>query len=93
MVRLNNKHLQITGVLPKPSHTRKDITTLTEIEKLLLEQNKRHLQQTIIEGGTSNAYPMPMFQQDMGISTVTDSLLSGQFTTKYKVPPPVAAWI
>jgi hypothetical protein len=29
----------------------------------------------------------------MGISTVTDSLLSGQFTTKYEVPPPVAAWI
>jgi hypothetical protein len=29
----------------------------------------------------------------MRISTVTDSLLSGQFTTKYEVPPPVAAWI
>ena len=35
---------------------------------------------------------MPMFQQEMGISTVTDSLLSGQFTTKYEVPPLVAAW-
>jgi hypothetical protein len=51
-------------------------------------------QQTIIEGGTSNAYPMPMFPQEMGISTVTDSLLSGQFITKeYEVPPPVAVWI
>jgi hypothetical protein len=36
---------------------------------------------------------MLMFRQEMGISTVPDSLLSGQFTTKYKVPPPVAAWI
>jgi hypothetical protein len=63
------------------------------MEKLLLEHNKRHLQQTIIEGGTSNAYPMPMLQQEMGISTATDSLLSGQFTTKYEVPLPVAAWI
>jgi hypothetical protein len=61
------------------------------MEKLLLEQNKKHLQQTIIKGGTSNAYPMTMFRQEMGISTVTDSLLSGQFTTGYKVPPPVAA--
>jgi hypothetical protein len=63
------------------------------MEKLLLEKNKRHFQQTTIKGGTCNAYLMPMFQQEMGISTVTDSLLSGQFTTKYEVPPPVAAWI
>ena len=37
MVRLNDEHLQITGVLPKPTHTWKDITTPTEMEKLLLE--------------------------------------------------------
>jgi hypothetical protein len=33
-----------------------------------------------------------MFRQEMGISTVTDSLLSGQFTMEYEVPLPVAAW-
>jgi hypothetical protein len=93
MVRLDDEHLQIMGVLPKPTHTWKDITTPIEMEKLLLEQNKRRLQETIIEGGTSNAHPMPMFRQEMGISTVTDSHLSGQFTTEYEVPPPVAAWI
>ena len=61
--------------------------------RLLLEQNQCHLQQTKIEGGTSDSYPMPQFRQSMGMNTDTDALLKGRFTTDYKVPPPVAAWI
>jgi hypothetical protein len=63
------------------------------MERLLLGQNQRHLQQTKIEGGTRNSYPMPQFRQSMGINTDTDAQLKGRFTTDYKVPPPVAAWI
>ena len=63
------------------------------MERLLLEQNQCHLQQTKIEGGTSDSYPMPQFRQSMGMNTDTDTLLKGRFTTDYEVPPPVAAWI
>jgi hypothetical protein len=59
MVQLDNKHQQITGVLLKPTHTWKDIMTPNEMEKLLLEKNKRHLQQTIIEGGRRHKQRLP----------------------------------
>jgi hypothetical protein len=63
------------------------------MERLLLERNRRHLQQTTIEGGASNTYPMPQFRQSMGMNKHTDDLLRGQFTAEYEIPPPVTAWI
>ena len=89
----NTKSIQITGVIPNPTQTWRDVTTPSEMERLLLERNKRHLQQTIIEGGTSNTYPMPLFRREMGINKYTDDLLRGHFTAEYEIPPPVTAWI
>jgi len=92
-VKQHTNQTQIIGVTPNPTQTWRDITTPTEMERLLLERNKRHLQQTIIEGGTCNTYPMPLFRQKMGINDQTDDLLRGQFTAEYDIPPPVTAWI
>ena len=88
-----NDHIQITGVLANPVHTWRDIMKPSEMERLLLERNRRHLQQTTIEGGASNTYPMPQFRQTMGMNTHTHDLLQGQFTAEYEIPPSVTAWI
>ena len=91
--RQYSDYIQITGVVDTPVHTWKNITTPVEMERLLLDRNQRHLQQTTIEGGASNTYPMQQFRTSMGINHHTDDLLRGQFTVEYEVPPPVAAWI
>jgi hypothetical protein len=93
LVESTGDQLQVIGVLPKPTQSWRDVTTTSEMETLLLERNRRHLQQTAIEGGTSDTYPMPLLRQDMGISHTTGKLLKGQHITEYEVSTPVAAWI
>jgi hypothetical protein len=93
-VTVTKECIQITGDETGPEQrTWRDITTPSEMERLLLKQNQWHLQQTTTEGGTSNSYPMLLFRQTMGMNKYTDDLLKGKFTTEYEVSPPVAAWI
>ena len=54
------------------------ITKPTEIEKRLLARNKRHLQQTYIEGGASAEAPMSDFLSNPGIGEASKALLSGK---------------
>lgn len=69
------------------------VSSPTEIEKLLLERNKRHLQQTCIEGGTSAEPPMSEFLEDNGLGQHSTSLLQGEYTTFWEVPEEVGAWM
>jgi hypothetical protein len=92
-VHTTNESHQITGVIPKPKHMWQEIKTPSKMETLLLKRNRRHLQQTMLEGGASNNYLMPSFREGMGINTNTNNLLQGNCVTDYEVPPSVAAWI
>ena len=80
----NGRH-HIKTVLPKPEHTWCDVTTPSKMERALLAQNKQHLQQTTIEGGTSDSQPMKLFREEMGLGSAANALLQGTFQTKYEV--------
>jgi hypothetical protein len=57
-VELNstNGRYHSKSILPKPEHTWRNVTIPSEMEITLLTQNKRHLQQIVIEGGTSDSH-------------------------------------
>ena len=79
-------------VLQIPAEVWSDVTSQTTIETGLLERNKRHLQQTEIEGGTNTGPVMSELKKDMGLSHATDLLLDGEFTTDHTVGEAMAAW-
>lgn len=65
------------------------ITKPTEIEKRLLARNKRHLQQTYIEGGASAEAPMSDFLSNHGIGEASKALLSGKYEIDTEVTPEI----
>ena len=81
------------SILPKPEHTWRDVTIPSEMEITLLTQNKRHLQQTVIKGGTSNSQPMKLFREEMGLGSAANTLLQGTLQIKFEVGSAVTAWI
>jgi hypothetical protein len=63
------------------------------MERTLLARNKQHLQQTTIEGGTSDSQPMKLFREEMGLGSAANVLLQGTFQIENEVGPAVTAWI
>ncbi len=94
-VELNktNDRYRIKSVLPKPKHTWQDITTPSEMETTLLAQNKRHLQQTVIKGGTSDCKAMTAFREEMGLGSAGNALLQGPYQIEYEVGAAITTWM
>jgi hypothetical protein len=70
--------IRIVEHLPKMDHMWKDITTPEELERLLLWQNKHHLQQTDREGGISDCDAMQELRSEYGLSELNDNTLAGK---------------
>ena len=87
-----NERYHIKSVLPKPKHTWRDVTTPSEVETMLLAQNKQHLQQTVIKGGTSDSQLMTIFREEMGLGSTANALLQGTYQIEHEVGPAVTAW-
>ena len=84
--------LQVTRTHPRPQSLWEDITSQDLIEQYLLRRNKRHLEQTDREQGTST---LPLFQDiraNHGINPLTADLLDGTFDTAYTLSPETSAF-
>ena len=83
----------VLEVLPEPKGWT-EITTPTEVERLYLERNKRHLQHVAIEGGIVDHPIKKALCEDYGVGPNTDRLLAGLPVAEYEnVPPVLEAWI
>ncbi|KAL7551610.1 hypothetical protein ACHAWF_018082 [Thalassiosira exigua] len=84
---------KITRRVPPPNVLWRDVTSQAEMENLILERNKRHLQQMAIEDGPSESEPLLSMRDNYGFNKMTKDILDGVFTTEHEVSPALAAWI
>ena len=70
---------KVIQVLTCPKHLWHDVTDPTEVERLLLEKNKRHLQQIALEKGVSTRSLITDMQANHGTSMASDALLEGRY--------------
>lgn len=61
------------------------------MERLLLERNERHLQQTAIEEGVSTKPPMTHLRENFGFNDTASRALQGTYEFKEEVSDEVAA--
>ena len=66
-----------------------DVTSQDEIETLLLERNKRHLQQTAREEGISTQPLLTFIRRDHGINSKAQKILDGTLT-EFELTPEMA---
>ena len=83
---------KLLDTLPIPARMWCDVTSQEKIETMLMARNKRHLQQTAIEGGESNGPVMTELTQDHGLSEMADKLLAGTYETEHEVSEELAEW-
>ena len=69
------------------------VTSQKEIEKRILERNKRHLQQMSIEGGPTECEPLVSLHENCGVNPAVQRLLKGTYTAEVEVSEEMAAWI
>jgi hypothetical protein len=91
-VEINDAAILLKNVLPKQAIWQ-TITEPKEIERLLMERNKRHLQQVSIEEGPATKPPISTFLRNEGISTDSEAVLNGTYTESIEVDPILAQWI
>ena len=82
----------ITATLPTPKTMWTDITSQTEIEKALLQRNKRHLQQTAREEGISTKPPLTTLRENYGFNSMATKVLDGTPITDYELTPEMEAF-
>ena len=58
-----------------------------------MTRNKRHLQQTVGEGGIATGPLMNEIQANHGLNPRVDDLLAGKFEMEHEVSEEMAAWI
>ena len=78
--------------LPTPSHIWKDVTEPADVERILLHQNKWHLQQVDIEGGISCGQTMKKVKSEFGLSGICDKLIAGEDMTYMEMPEEMIDW-
>ena len=57
----------------------RDVTSQQEMESLLIERNKRHLQQTEVEGGASTKSPLTDMRRNYGFNETSQRILEGTY--------------
>ena len=82
-------HYFIADRLPIAPIVWNDVTSQAEIEMLLLERNKRHLQQTAREEGVSTKPFLTFIRRDHGINVEARKILDGTLT-EYELTPDMA---
>ena len=70
-----------------------DVTPQEEVESQIMAINKRHLKQTVREGGVTTGPLMNEIQANHGLNPRVDDLLAGRFETEHEVSEEMAAWI
>ena len=91
-VTTHDECIVIDEFLPNTQPMWRDITSTKDIEDHLLWRNKRHLQQTAIEGGTSTTEVLRRVRADHGLSSFNDDILEGKPMTDIETPPEVIDW-
>ena len=91
-VSQTSQSITITARLPKIDRLWKDVTVQSDIEKLLLWRNKRHLQQADIEGRDSNLEVMKELRNTQGISALCDDILQGRDVHSFETTPEIVDW-
>ena len=91
-VTSHDECIVIDEFLPNTQPMWRDITSTKDIEDHLLWRNKRHLQQTAIEGGTSATEVLRRVRADHGLSSFNDDILEGKPMTDIETPPEVIDW-
>ncbi len=72
---------RIVETLPIEAEMWKDVTTPSKVEAVIIDRNKRHLQQTDIEGGENRGPIMTELREGHGVSEATSRLLDGTYST------------
>ena len=84
----------VLEILPKPQQLWRDVTSPTEIEQIILERDKRHLQQVAIEGGLVDHPIKIALRQENGVGVAAENLFAGRPIIEYDdIPPTLAAWL
>jgi hypothetical protein len=82
----------ITNKLPEANFWR-DVTDQKELEDLLLQRNKPHLQQIEMEEGPSTRPPISDLCKNFGINPTVDELLeNGTITSEHNISPEMHDW-
>ena len=87
-----NSHWVINQVLIDPGNVWVRVTSGEDIHRILLERNKRHLQQTSMEGGSSNQEPFLSLRENYGVNDMSRQLLEGTYESETELTPEVAAY-
>ncbi|KAL7505232.1 hypothetical protein ACHAXN_004474 [Cyclotella atomus] len=88
----NEQGYSITNKLPEANFWR-DVTDQKELEELLLQRNKRHLQQIEMEEGPSMRPPISDLCKNFGINPTVDKLLeNGTITSEHNISPEMHDW-
>jgi len=91
-VRKTEDYIEIVSFIETTEPMWRDVTNPSEIKRLLLARNKRHLQQADIEGGTSSTPIMRMVRSEHGLSSFNDQILQGKLTTTMETTPELVDW-
>ncbi|NCG03282.1 MAG: hypothetical protein GWP22_07470, partial [Actinomycetales bacterium] len=83
----------ITETHEHPVSFWKDVTSPQEIERQITTRNKRHLQQSSIEGGLGSLPVFEALRENFGVNDVSRRALAGDKLTEFELPPLVAEWI
>ncbi|KAL7544883.1 hypothetical protein ACHAWF_012867 [Thalassiosira exigua] len=89
----NTDRWKISRRLPAPNILWRDVTSQSEMETLILERNKRHLQQMAKEEGPSEKEPLLSMRDEYGLNESTEAMLDGRYVTERDAPPAFAAWV
>ena len=81
------------GALIRPIEWRR-VTNKVEIETILLQRNKRYLQQMASGPSPPNKECFQKVTENFGVSLLADKLLEGKITNELdSFPPTVRAWL
>lgn len=69
---------KITERYDRPPKWR-EVTSQYELEEVLMERNKRHLQQTALEEGVSTREPLTTMRENHGFNEISRMVLEGTY--------------
>ena len=86
--------LVIDEILDKPQSLWREVTAPNEIEEWITMRNRRHLQQSSIEGGMISHPIFEDMRKDFGVNAVSTSILDGgPDVSEYEISPLVSEWL